>query len=259
MTYIILSHRGDRLGSQLHNYILQIIYAYHHNYSIKYEPNLPYTNNKFMKYILDFVDKYNKNFTDLCTDVHSEHIFHVAIKTVFALECDAYTYFKKHIWKPSGIPSKTILVHLRLEDVKHRPDYDGRISSDYYQTNMNNGINIGLVPELDHCNVCGPLSYDKIQVQINNARQKYPTYEVIIVTSPGEKHVLPYRYIQSKDPVDDLLLLCNSEVVILSRSTFALASLFFGIQKEVYVPLWGFAVSNGLYTKYDHCKYNYFF
>lgn len=133
--------------------------------------------------------------------------------------------------------SKNIFGNPPVSHLKHRPDYDGRISSDYYQTNMNDGINIGLVPELDHCNICGPLSYDKIQVQIDNARQKYPTYEVIIVTSPGEKHVFPYRYIQSKDPVDDLSLLCNSEVVILSRSTFALASLFFGIQKEVYVPL----------------------
>jgi len=34
MTYINLSGRGDRLGGQLHNYILQIIYAIHFNYYI---------------------------------------------------------------------------------------------------------------------------------------------------------------------------------------------------------------------------------
>jgi len=279
MTYLILNGRGDRLGSQIHNYIFQIIYAVHFKYYIKYDTNLPFINNIFMKCILEYVNIYNntlnEDFTILFETLHTEHMFFIAIHTIINLNCDTYTYFKKNILeniKPNLLknstlcnyhipfnPHKTILVHLRLEDVKNRNDYDGSISSNYYRENINHGNNIGIVIELDNYNICSPLSYNKIQQQIDNALEKYNDYEVIIITSPNEPHILPYKYIQNNDPSYDLFLLCNSEVVILSRSTFSLASLFFGIQKEVYVPLWGFAVSNGLYTKYDNCNYNYFF
>ena len=99
-----------------------------------------------------------------------------------------------------------------------------------------------------------------MQTQINIALEKHPDYEVIIITSPNEDtSFLPYRYIQSNDESYDLFLLCNSEVVILSRSTFALSSLLFGIVKDAYVPLWGHISCFGLSNKYDNSKYNYFY
>ena len=245
----------------------------------KYNQNLPFIDNIFMKSILGFVDKYNstlqEDFSNLFTIFDGENIFFLAIKTILDIHKDTYTVFREMILKNIQTclinysqeynytvpfnPSKTILVHLRLEDVRNRIDYDGSISSNYYQDHINNGINIGLVPHLDSVNICTPLDYDKISKQIDIVKNKYPDHEIVIITSPGEQHILPYRYIQNSDPSYDLFLLCNSEVVILSRSTFSLSLLFFGIQKDIYLPLWGFAVSNGLYTKYDNCKYNYFF
>ena len=35
-------------------------------------------------------------------------------------------------------PQKSILVHLRLGDVKDRPDYDGSICSNHYKNRINN-------------------------------------------------------------------------------------------------------------------------
>ena len=81
---------------------------------------------------------------------------------------------------------------------------------------------------------------------------------MIIITSPGEINYLPYKYIQSEDYNYDLFLLTQADCVILSRSTFSIASLFFGKQKEVYLPLWGHLPIFGLFTKYDNMKYSYF-
>jgi hypothetical protein len=99
-----------------------------------------------------------------------------------------------------------------------------------------------------------------VKEQINLALAKYSDRKVIIITNPGENiSDYPYDYICSDDPSYDLFLLCNSEVIILSRSTYSVSALFFGIAKEAYVPLWGHIPCYGLYTKYDNKKYNYFY
>jgi hypothetical protein len=89
---------------------------------------------------------------------------------------------------------------------------------------------------------------------------KYPDYEVVIITSPGNYGTgFSYRSIRSNDENLDLYLLCNSEVIILSRSNFSLSSLFFGMAKEVYVPMWGHLACIGPCTKFDNCNFNYFY
>jgi hypothetical protein len=101
---------------------------------------------------------------------------------------------------------------------------------------------------------------DIVQREINNALVKYPEHEVIIITSPGDYGTgFSYRDIRSNDENYDLFLLCNSEVVVLSRSNFSLCSLFYGIVQEAYVPVWGHLSCLGPCTKYDNCKFNYYF
>jgi hypothetical protein len=109
-----------------------------------------------------------------------------------------------------------------------------------------------------------PLAKNKVDLAINQAKQKYPDHEVIIVTQPGDYKIdYPYRCICSNDENYDLYLLCNASVLILSRSTFSLTALFLGSAKEVWSPLWGHFVTTGLNTKYDNLdkfvKTNYFF
>ena len=97
-------------------------------------------------------------------------------------------------------------------------------------------------------------------MQINIALQNNPDFDVILVTSPNEDtSYFPYKCIQSNDENLDLFYLCNSKVVILSRSTFALSCLYFGIATDVYVPIWGHTSCFGLTNKFDKSNFNYFY
>jgi hypothetical protein len=85
------------------------------------------------------------------------------------------------------------------------------------------------IRNLGYCNMQTPLAKNKVELAINQARQKYPQHEVIIVTQPGDYKIdYPYRCICSNDENYDLYLLCNADVLILSRSTFSLSAAFLG-------------------------------
>jgi hypothetical protein len=153
----------------------------------------------------------------------------------------------------------TILVHLRLDDVENLPEISGKESSDYYTHIMNSDKPIFHMNTSPFFNQQSPLSIQTIQRQIDIVSKKYPEKEVIIVTNPSssKKLDLPYRIICS-DENTDLYILTLSKVIILSRSTFSLSSLYFGNHDEVYIPLIGFLVMFGLRTKFEKSNYIYF-
>ena len=69
-----------------------------------------------------------------------------------------------------------------------------------------------------------------------------------------------YEIISNVDVDKDLFILCNSKKSILSRSMYALSSLFFSPKKEYcYLPSWGFFVTCGLNTKYDKNAFKYIY
>ena len=205
----------------------------------------------------------------------------ITMSTTNSRGCEAFctdliSYFKKYICKSMREqieilalekyilpyhPKKSILVHLRLGDVKDRPDYDGSICSNHYKNRIDNdNQSIQGIATLGYCNMQTPLARNKVDLAIMEAKQKYPEHEVIIVTAPGDYEInYPYRCIRSDDESYDMFLLCNADVLILSRSTFSLSAAFLGIANEVWCPLWGHFVCTGLYTKYDNSKFNYFF
>jgi hypothetical protein len=196
--------------------------------------------------------------------------------SVVHLQCDLITYFKKYIYENVRYnldqhtlslgyqvpfdPKKTILVHLRLEDVRTWPHYDGRVCCGHYADRINRGEQCEYTSFGWHHNRQTPMPVNIVQRQIDAALVKYPEHEVIIITSPGDYGTgFSYRDIRSNDENYDLFLLCNSEVVVLSRSNFSLCSLFYGIVQEAYVPMWGHLSCLGPCTKYDNCKFNYYF
>ena len=278
--YIELFDRDDRLGANIFNYIFQIFVAHHNNYYIKYSRNnLKYNDSIFVQYLFDYIDEYNKDkiddniqcmfLKDRCCDTTF-----LIINIIKTINSDLFSYFKYHIFnnikynqitKKYNVPfnpDKTILIHLRLDDIKGCFDYDGRICINFFKENINNDeINYNnlysFYPNIFH-NRQSPLSTEKILNQIEIVSLKYPNYRKIIITNPGEKHEFPYEYIQSDDPNYDLFLLTQCKVVILSRSSFALSSLFFGNHTDVYLPVWGQGTCTGLGTKYDKSNFNYF-
>jgi hypothetical protein len=278
--YVELFDRDDRLGSHIFNYIFQILFAHYNNYYIKYSRNnLHYNNSIFVQYLFDYIDEYNKDKIDdniqfIYPYLKDDFVF-FSIYTIKIITSDLFSYFKCNIFndikynqitKKYNVPfnpDKTILIHLRLDDTKGCFDYDGRICSNFFKEHINNdeknyNILYSFYPTI-YYNRQSPLSTEKILNQIEIVSLKYPNYRKIIITNPGEKHEFPYEYIQSEDPSYDLFLLTQCKVVILSRSTFALSSLFFGNHTDVYLPVWGCTSCMGLGTKYNKSNFNYFY
>ena len=224
-----------------------------------------------MEYCLNFETSFKEN-----EYFYSCDLLIITTQVLYNIRTDLISYFKKYICKgmrqeiykvvPQNYilpydPKKSILVHLRLGDVKDRPDYDGSICSNHYKNRINNDIqSIQGIATLGYCNMQTPLAKNKVDLAILEATQKYPEHEVVIVTAPGDYSIdYPYRCIRSDNESYDMFFLCNADVLILSRSTFSLSAAFLGTAREIWSPLWGHFVCTGLYTKYDNSKFNYFF
>jgi hypothetical protein len=293
--YIELFGSSDRLGGNIVDMISQISYAVKNNMFIKYDrQNVRvynggyrqyYNNSIFMQTLFDIIDKHNSTITN---ETFSDYVelaapshFEVLSKTVLELQKDLVSYFRENLYtddiKQAFInkainnnytipfnPKKTILIHHRMEDVRDRIDYDGSICANFMRDKIENGI----IPDNDvltaitpppQCQMQAPISTDKIVNKVNEVLKYKPDFEVILITNPNEKlKDLPYKIISSNDEFYDLYLLCNSETLILSRSNYGLTSLFFGISKEVHIPIWGIIPCYGLYTKFDNNNFNYF-
>jgi len=224
-----------------------------------------------MEYCLNFETPFKEN-----TYFYSCDLLIITTQVLYNIRTDLISYFKKYIYQsmrqeiskviPKNCnlpynPKKSILVHLRLGDVKDRPDYDGAFCSNHYKIRIDNdNQSVQGIATLGYCNMQTPLAKGKVDLAILEATQKYPQHEVIIVTQPGDYKIdYPYRCIRSDDESYDMFLLCNADVLILSRSTFSLSAAFLGTATEIWSPLWGHFVCTGLYTKYDNSKFNYFF
>jgi len=250
-----------------------------------------------MQMIVTFIHKYNKALGDeLGSHDHlwTEHFVEDSqqdwpgnnMKVCKKVECDLISYFKKHLYSQmreildtliikkeyafSGTDfKKTIAVHLRLDDVLTRNDYNGMISTEYYRDKVNAGkINIDLEDERRYFERHGitidgwgrhynthdcqaPIAERRIQEFINIAKAKYPDHSVVIVASPIGNIGLPYPTIRNKDADTDLTFLCNCDVVIGSRSLYCFSAVYLGKATEIFLPMWGHIAGTGLMSKYD--------
>ena len=260
------------------SFFVQSLLVWIDNYNAKFpikDYHSKYKNIQPMEYLLEFEIEYNQN-----AYFYSCDLLIITTQVLYTIRSDLISYFTKYIKKsllpcietniPKDFtlpfnPNRSILVHLRMGDVKDRSDYDGRICSDYYSERINsdNKIIQG-IRNLGYCNRQTPLDQRKIINAINQATFMYPEHEVIIITQPGD-YGIPYNYrcIRSNDENYDLYLLCNADVLILSRSTFSLTSAFLGSAKDVWCPSWGHFVTTGLNTKYDKTsqitRFHYFY
>jgi len=260
------------------SYIVEGLLVWIDNYNKRFpkkDYQSKYKNINIMEYLLEFEIKFNSLMYFYSCD-----LLIITTQVLYNIKTDLISYFKKYLQNSiklcinSKIPSefiipfdtkKSILVHLRLGDVKDRPDYNGEICSNYYINRINRDEQIIQgIRNLGYCNMQTPLSRDKVELAIKSAKEKYPEHEIIIITQPGDYEInWPYRYISSDNENYDLFLLCNADVLIMSRSTFSLSSVFLGKAREIWCPLWGHFVTIGLNTKYDNLnkiiKTNYFF
>ena len=289
--YVVLFHRYDRLGCNLIIYIAQIIYAHYHGYYIKFidnEYNYPkYPNSRYYVILKDYIINVLNvnNDTQHCYHLgHDDEILYDFNKydiqlfcgfVTQTIKCDLLSYFHKHIYDDLDFKeinefyndalmtynfNDSIFCHLRLDDVSHKTDYDGSICSRYYKLLLENEKP---TPNkfYEYVNNHSPLSNEKINMMINGAKNVYPNDKLYMVASPiSDTGFNEYEIISNADVDKDLFILCNSKRSILSRSMYALTSLFFSKPKEYcYLPSWGFFVVCGLNTKYDNNNFKYIY
>ena len=287
--YVVLFHRFDRLGCNLINYIAQIIYAHHHGYYIKFidnKYNYPkYPNSKYYQILLNYIN----NVLNIRNDTHNCYHFGSDDEILYnfnkydiqyycgfvtqSIKCDLLSYFHKHIYNDLNFKDlnefyndvtydfdNSIFCHLRLDDVSHKTDFNGFICSRYYKLLIENDKPC-YNKFYDFVNNHSPLSNDKINYMISNAKNTYPNDKLYMVTSPiSNTDFNEYEILSNVDTDKDLYILCNAKKSILSRSMYALTSLFFSKPKEYcYLPSWGFFVTCGLNTKYDNNKFKFIY
>jgi hypothetical protein len=281
------------MGSHLISYLAQIMFAHYQHYFIRFtkEPTqYNYYDSPFVNALFHYIEKHNDRLLHrvkqhmMVSDYREspidnrDDLIHVSTTVLQNIKTDFITFFQNHIYtdvKPYftrlsmkyHLPfdiDKTILVHLRLDDVAHYPDYDGRWCCEYYKHKIQQ--NEPCVLEFfDVMNHQAPLSKPKLDRVLQKAMSDFPDYKVVLLTSPGSdttRFGYDYDVIKSDDASADLYYLTMCKVAVLSRSTFALSAMFFNPEKtKTYVPLWGHFVACGLdtiYDKNDMSKMEYF-
>jgi hypothetical protein len=182
-------------------------------------------------------------------------------------------------------PKKTLLVHLRLDDLNEDSYYNGNANNMFLSEIVNNlkptdVINEYLLKEnyekfselnseIISLNSIGnhnffygqsSISEQIIEDTIINFKEKHDIDNVILIASTKGEINLKYNSIRSDNADLDFYYLCNCDNVILSRSTYALSSLFFNnsTNLNVLIPYFNVATSLGLTTKFDHTNFNYY-
>lgn len=275
----LTKYSGDRLGSIFMLHLSCILYAHFYQLPIHYEC-LNFTDTIFMKSILKWVDDYNltlrppfneaKENEYISSNNYTYNWWEVVSQTVMELKTDYVSYFRKHLLptvRPyldefaieSGYtlpfdPKKTIAVHIRMDDVAIRSDYDGRICSDLYKQRIEENDRDFFKNDRWCHQMQTQIFPETLNTLIENAKLKYPTHEVVIFSSPNEKINLPYRILSTDDFAFDLYCMCNADVLILSRSSFSFMTVFFGNASQIYLPVFCMSACIGLATKYDSNK-----
>lgn len=280
--FTYLFDRIDRLGANIITYLSQILYCHKNQYIIKFRNNSKdhyrYANSVFVKALFQYIDQQNEAFYRMNIEDAEEVVLfdnqydfpRTTTFTIASLQQDMISYYNDFLYdliqplflscvtrSRYSIPfdiNKTILVHLRLGDVAHRNDYDGAICSEYYKQKIEKGEYCCNQYEFyGVCNEQSPLAKPKLENILKIAQAEYPDYKVLLLTSPdSDTSFLDYEVIRNTDENLDLYLLSMCKVTILSRSTYALTSMFFNKEKEkTYIPLWGHFVCCGLDTQYD--------
>lgn len=286
-----IKNRIDRLGANITSYFCQIIIADKMNLFINKIDNKRYNNSIFIVILNNLIDyinnnkKIEKDLTETKLDTDNWCKLNMSCCTLCKLDIHSYIQDnfssflsneikKTTLYKINYNWKKTICVHLRLDDINftNRIDYDGNISSDFFKDNINkNNINvsqkdefeyyrsIGLNSNLNLYNAQSPIKDEKLKPIIQKCIEKYPTHEVIIVSSPLGDITLPYKTIRSNDESFDLYCLIHSDILICSRSTYALAAAYLHMGSEIHIPMWGHFAATGMTSKYDNSKLNYFY
>ena len=274
---ITIKDRDDRLGS---NFIVKIstyIYGLINNVKIYHNSDIKYKNSIFIKpFIVNSTEK-PKNYTEDTIKTLGGVRGTMSSPTI-QLKQDLVSYFNEHLKKlffdivnneaiqrnyklPWSDNSKIICIHLRCDDRYNWNDYDGRGSAQYItnliETNSFEKYNRDIMMSKGQdTQVC--IDPNKLKNFITLFKKEHPEKEIHIIfygrlPDQIQKLITEFKICvhTSKDPDYDLWLLLNSEILVLSKSSYSILAGFYHLGSKVYYPLWGTGVSCGLNSKYD--------
>lgn len=170
--------------------------------------------------------------------------------------------------------SKIICIHLRIDDVHNKKDYDGNGSADYINSLINENCpllykrRVMLKEGLDNQ---APIQPEKLKQLLYKIIEKYPTHEIHVVYKTYENGLpLDNRYnnifselkkklrkeikLHSNNSDYDTWLLINSDILVMSKSYFSIFASYLHKGTKIYAPNWGSGVSNGIKSIYNKSK-----
>lgn len=285
MEYLILHDRKDRLGSNLYFKLSIFLLAKHDKKEIFYLQNIKYPESIFTQVLLTQANEKKTVPENKSTDKNYLNKNKVGLRWYYfelipKIKQDVISYFRKkylpHLYpilKEKAVnfplPSKSnpyIAIHLRLDDTSLRKDYDGRPVSNYIKKILesdipaNNQYNYLTKKKIgkDYQTCIHPHKLEKF---LRFFQIKYPNYPIILVTKFYQNYIPPFLiYLKKKynfqiksnsNPDIDLWLLIQSQILLLSKSTFSLQAGLYHQGDQVFYPRWGTFTCLGLGTKYD--------
>jgi hypothetical protein len=248
--YIVLfnRHPDDRLGANIISYMIQIIIANHYNFYIETKKFKFYNENSiFIKTIKSYIEFHNSNKIKMKDRIVSlpESTFELHLYALKLINVDIITHFREKL-QPKFIEffdkykydlpydsKKTLLVHLRLDDLNEDSYYNGNANNMFLSEIVNNlkptdVINEYLLKEnyekfleLNSEIIClnsignhnffygqSSISEQIIEDAIINFKEKTDIDNVILIASPKGEINLKYNLIRSDNADLDLYYLC---------------------------------------------------
>ena len=270
---IILTDRQDRLGSNFYAKVADYIYGHITDSEIYHHPTIRFENSIFTKPFIE-LSKIADNEIKTTLKVYDDFRGH-PVRPVTILKQDLITYFKQHLYDkfmniisnqpkvrnyklPWKNNSNIIAIHLRCDDRWNIKDYNGTKSATYLKhlIETDNFDNYDKLKKGYDRQV--PISPIKFYNLVAKLKKLYPRKHIYVVHY-GRINIkikkisqrFKIKLVSHQDPDLDLWLLINSEILVLSKSTFSLVAGYLHKGSKVYYPLWGTFTAHGLWTKYD--------
>tara|TARA_B100001094_G_scaffold175041_1_gene169236 strand:- start:16461 stop:17366 length:906 start_codon:yes stop_codon:yes gene_type:complete len=290
-----ISQRRDRQGSQCCNVLADFIYIMSKGYiPLLYNSNCE---SIFLKALFKLISESIKKHYKEIDKSKLEKIKRLprqlgirqnSMNAVIEVKQDLNSFFKKKYESkylkyletlllendfdfnlPWNDNNKIICIHLRIDDVHNKKDYDGNGSADYINSLIHEKCpylykrNVMLNEGLDNQ---APIQPEKLKQLLYKIIEKYPKHEIHVVYKTCE-NVIPNKYnnifseskkvfnkeikLHSNNSDYDTWLLINSDILVMSKSYFSIFASYLHKGTKIYAPIWGSGVANGIKSIYN--------
>ena len=296
MKYHLIRFRRDGLGSHFYVNIGNFLFAKLSKLKLICYRNQTYIKNIYFRGILKETQLVKKNKINENRLIDSYEGMRGPLANVVELtKTDVITVFNKTYkqlffellkseiqkrkyqlpWKNS---KNVIGIHVRLEDkVKktvagkdgdrtHWEDYDGRESFNYIKNLIDHSKFKKFKTENNSLDTQVPIAPEKLENLIIKFKQEYPEKEIYIITYSHElprwlrklKKKYQFKIFHNNLDEYDLWLLINTDILVLSKSTFSIVAAFYHQGSKIYYPYWGRIATLGIGSQYDQTNWTGF-